>query len=127
MPRSERVVIEAELRQRSRTEVLDDHVALRDQLLEQPPSLRVLEVDGDAFLVAIDAQEVRAFAFEERRAPGARIVAFARLFDLDHARAHVGQQHRAVGTREDAREVEHGDAVEWRHNGQMIIVYAGSA
>jgi len=127
MPRSERLVIQPELGQRSRTKVLDDHIALDDQLLEQATPLRVLEVDGDAFLVAIDAEEVRALAFEERRTPRARVVALPRLLDLDHACAHIGQQHRAIGTGEDAREVEDCDAVEWRHNGQMIIVYAGSA
>ena len=35
-----------------------------------------------------------------------------RLFDLDDARAHVGEQHRAVRPREHARQVEDGDSVE---------------
>ena len=119
MPRAQRRVIEAELRQRSRTEVLDDHVALRDQPLEQARALRVLEVERDAFLVAVDAQEIARSRPRGTAGPhAARVVALARLLDLDHARAHVGEQHRAVGTGEDAREVEHGDAVEWRHNGQ---------
>ena len=64
---------------------------------------------------------------EERRPPGARVVALARLFDLDDARAHVGEQHRAVRAGQHAREVENGDSVERRHNDGMIIVYAGSA
>jgi len=49
------------------------------------------------------------------------------LLDLDDARAHVGEKHRAVGAGEDTREVEDHDSVEWRHNELVIIVYAGSA
>ena len=33
------------------------------------------------------------------------------LLDLDHARAHVGEQHRAVRSRQDAREVEDGKSL----------------
>ena len=87
----------------------------------------MLEVERDAFLVAVDAEEVRALAFEKRRAPRSRVVALAGLLDLDDARAHVGEQHRAVRAGQHAREVENGDTVEWRHNEAMIILYAGSA
>ena len=87
----------------------------------------MLEVERDALFVPVDAEKVRALALEKRRAPRARVVAFLRLLDLDDARAHVGQQHRAVRAREHARQVENRDAVEWRHNEWMIIVYAGSA
>ena len=86
-----------------------------------------LKSSVDALLVPVDAQEVRALAFEERRAPRARVVALAGLFDLDDARAHVGEQHRAIGPDRHACQVENGDSVEWRHNEGMIIVYAGSA
>ncbi len=75
---------------------------------------RCFEVERQALLVAVDAQEVRALAAEERRTPRARVVALARLLDLDDARAHVGEQHRAVRTGQHAREVEDGDAGEWR-------------
>ena len=87
----------------------------------------MLEIERDALLVAVDAEEVRALALEKRRSPGARVVAFARLFDLDDARAHVGEQHRAIRARQHARQVQDGDPAEWRHNEGMIIVYAGSA
>ena len=53
--------------------------------------------------------------FEERRSPRSRVVALAGLFDLDDARAHVGEQHRAVRTREHAGQIEDGDAGEWSH------------
>ena len=128
MPRRERRVVEAELRQRARPEVLDEHVGLRDQPLEQravPPGC--LKSSVTLSLLRLMLRKYALSPFEKRRAPGARVVAFAGLLDLDDARAHVGEQHRAVRARQHARQVEHGDPVEWRHNGQMIIVYAGSA
>ena len=100
---------------------------MRDQPVEDRAPFGLLEVERDAFLVAVDAEEVRALALEKRRAPRARVVALARLFDLDDARAHVGEQHRAIRARQHARQVENRDSVEWRHNEGMIIVYAGSA
>src|SRR5207249_12340595 len=89
--RRERRVIKAELAERAWPEVFHHHVALGDQPVENRSPFRLLEVERDAFLVAIDAQEVRALALEERRAPRARIVALARLLNLDHARAHVAE------------------------------------
>ena len=141
MTRGERRIVEPELGQRARPEVLDQDIALRDQAFEHLPPLGMLEVEGHAFLVPVDAEEVRALAVHvgapgartwragvmKRRAPGARVVALARLLDFDDPRAHVGEQHRAIRTGQHAGEVENGDPVEWRHNGRMIIVYAGSA
>ena len=75
-------------------------------------ALGVLEIERDALLVAVDAQEIRALAVDERRSPGARVVAAARMLDLDDPRAHVGEQHRAVRARQHARQVQH------RHAGQ---------
>ena len=76
----------------------------------------LLEIERDAFLVPVDAQEIRALTFEKRRTPGPCVVAFSRLFDLDDTCAHVRQQHGAVRPGQHAREIEHGDSVEWRHN-----------
>ena len=123
----ERRVIETELRQRVRTKVLHHHVGAIDETIDERAPVRMLEIERDAFLVPVDAQEIGAFAVEKRRPPGACVVAFPRLFHLDDARPHVGQQHCAVRARQHAGEVEHGDSVEGRHNTGMIIVYAGSA
>ena len=54
----DRGVVEAELVERAGTEVLDHHVGLREQLLEQRTAVGVLEVESDALLVPVDAQEV---------------------------------------------------------------------
>jgi len=46
-------------------------------------------------------------------------------------RAHIGQQHRAVRTRQHARQIENGDTVKGRthmaESSPDIIVYSGSA
>ena len=98
--------------QRAGPEVLHQDVGALEQGVEHPAAVRVLQVEGDALLVAVDAQEVRALARLERRPPRAGVVPLARLLHLDDARAHVGEHHRAVGAGEDAGEVEHGHAVE---------------
>ena len=101
------------------------------QPLDDPLRLGLLEIEREGLLVAVDAEEIRAFGADERRSPPARIVAAAGLLDLDHARAHVGEQHRAERARQHAREVDDEQAFQWRHNRPMadapILVYAGSS
>src|SRR5258708_32795207 len=77
----------------------------------------MFEIERETLLVAVDAEEVGAFAADKRRSPGARVVAAAGLFDLDHARAEISQLHRAVGTGKHAREVEDEQAIKRGHNG----------
>jgi hypothetical protein len=43
-----------------------------------------------------------------------RVVAFARTLDLDHPRAQVREQARAVRAGKHAREIEDGDAAQQR-------------
>src|SRR4029079_11534569 len=115
MRRRERVIPEPEALHRAGSEVLDDHVGARDERVEDSPRARVLQIERDALLVAVDAEEIGAFAANEWRAPGAGIVAPPRLLDLDHPRPEIGQLHRAVGPGEDSREVEDRQAVEGSH------------
>src|ERR1700704_2312194 len=70
----------------------------------------MLEIERQAFLVAIYAEEVGAFTAKKWWSPGARVVALPGLLHLQHAGAHVGQHDGAVGPREHARQVEHEDA-----------------
>src|SRR6187551_931956 len=60
MTLSQRSVVEAESLQRARLEVFDEDVGAFDQCVEYAPPLRLLEVEREAFLVAIDAEEVGA-------------------------------------------------------------------
>ena len=75
------------------------------------------QVDRDAALAAVDRGEVGADPAAERRAPGAGVVAGAGPLDLDDLGPEVGEQHRRVGAREDAREVEHPHPGEGREIG----------
>ena len=99
----------AQLLHRAGPEVLDDHVGLFEQLLEDLALLVVLEVERDAFLAAVDRGEVGRLALDERPV-GARVVAALGRFDLDHPRAHLGHQQGAVGAGQDARQVDDDDA-----------------
>ena len=105
---------EAEPRERAGPEVLDQHVRAREELPEDRlPRLR-LEVERDALLPAVDAHEVGRLAAGEG-GPGAGVVPLARLLDLDHLGAHVGEEHRGVGPREHAGQVDDAHAVEGPH------------
>ena len=108
----EPVVAETPLLERADLEVLDQHVALRDQPGEDLLPRLHRHVERHRALVAVHAEEIRGLLLRERRAPGARVVARARRLDLDHVGAHVAEHHRAERPREDAREIEHAQPVE---------------
>src|SRR5215475_14926281 len=84
--RRQRRVVEPEFWQRTGSEILDEHVRFREQAVKKFLPGCVFEIERDAFFVAIDAEEVCAFAFDKRRSPGAGVVALAGLFDLDDPR-----------------------------------------
>src|SRR5260221_7368447 len=100
---------------RPRPEVLDHDIGAREQRVEDRPRAGGLEGRRQTLLVAVDAEEVRALAPDEGRSPRARVVPSARLLDLDDARAEIRELHRAVGAREDTREVEDEEAVKGGH------------
>ena len=77
------------------------------------PARRILEVERDRALVAIDRGEILAVAVDERR-PGAHEIPVGR-FDLDHVGAHVGEQAAAERTGEDLAEFDDFDAGEGKH------------
>jgi hypothetical protein len=99
----------AELLHRPRAEVLDQRVGFVEQPFENIAALRGFEVERDRFLAPVDRGEIGRFSVFER-AVLARVVALLRRLDLDHPRAQLGHQHRAIGTREDAGEIDDGDA-----------------
>jgi hypothetical protein len=99
MLRCECRVVETEFSQRSWPKVFHHHVAVGDKPIEDSTSGALLEVQGNAFLVPVDAEEVRALAANERGPPATSVVAFAGLFDFDDASAHIAQKHCAVRTR----------------------------
>ena len=108
------LVGQAEAREGARAVVLEHDVAPLDELEEELLALGALEVDLDAFLVAVEADEVRGLAAGQRRSPRARDVARASRLELDHLRPEVGEHGGAEGSRERVAEVEHPDVLQ-RH------------
>ncbi len=93
--------------QRAGTIVLDQHMRGVGELQQQLARLRVAQVQRQALLVA------RVGLPEERLAadlPVAQRIALARVLDLDHLGAEVGQLQRQHVARDEARQVEHDDA-----------------
>ena len=90
--------------ERAGPEILDQDVGAIDQLQQLGLAGLGLEVDDDRALVAVPDHEGRAFAAHEGR-HATRIVAAVGPLDLDDVGAVVGQQHRAVGARQMARQV----------------------
>ena len=104
-------VVEAELGEAARLEVLDRDVGATQQLACQLDVVRVVEVEHDRLLVAVDREVVRRDAVVLGRAPGPCLVA-GRALDLDHGGAHVGQQHRAVRPGQHPRQVGDDQSIE---------------
>ena len=50
---------------------------------------RLLQIQRQAALIAVDAQEIRTLAVDKRRTIAPRIVPGFRTFDFHHVRAHV--------------------------------------
>ena len=96
--------------ERTRAEVLHEDVRPRDQAVEDGAAGGGPEVERHALLVPVDAQKVGALLTDERWPPLPGVVALTGLLYLDHAGAEVGEHHRAIGSRQDARQVDHGQA-----------------
>ncbi|EHP42054.1 hypothetical protein OR16_16552 [Cupriavidus basilensis OR16] len=95
--------------QRPRTEVLDQHVELRQQAQEEISALRGSDVEGDAFFPAVGHFPVeRKVAFD--RGQPAQGVTAVRQFQLDHFRAHVAAQGGGERTRHDGGHVKDAHA-----------------
>src|SRR5487761_1181083 len=93
----------------ARAVAFDEHIGVLDQAEEEVAAQGRLEVQGEAALVAVDGVEQDALAVDKRWGP-AQVVATAGLLDLDHVRAHVGQEHGAEGAGQEAGQVEYSDA-----------------
>jgi hypothetical protein len=113
--RGERGVIEAVTGQRADLEIFDDDVGLAAEIADDAPAVGRGEVDGDRLLAAIAAEIVSGFGrvapvrvLQKRRPPAARVVAAARLFDLDDLGAEVGEQLRAPRAGKHARQIDDG-------------------
>ena len=113
-------VIEPVLRQAPDLEILHQHVRLCGKAADQSRAFGVGQVDRGGALVAVGAQVIGAFQrivaaigqLEERRTPGAGIVAPPGLLHLEHVGAEIGEDLGRPRPGEDPRKVQHPDPVE---------------
>ena len=96
----------------SRAKILDQHVGAGGEPLQEFDAFGRFEIDRDAFLVSVDAEEVRALASGERGTPAAGGVADSRLFHFHHLGAEIAEKHRAIGTGQHASQIENPNASE---------------
>ena len=110
--------------ERAGREILDQHVAMLDQALEDVLALGMLGIDRDRALVAVEHREVERVGALHVAQLAAGDVADAGPLHLDAVGAHVAEELRAGRARLHVGEVEHLDAVErlaglapWRSGG----------
>jgi hypothetical protein len=92
---------------------LDHHVGVRGQILHDGLPLGPGEIDADALLAGVDPGEIAglvAAAGLELHIVAPHVVALALALDLDHAGAQITEQARAVGSGQDAGQIQDEDA-----------------
>src|SRR5262249_47777210 len=95
-------------------ERLDHHVVAGDEAQERLRSLRLLQIEADGALVAVERIETPREAVLVRR-EHAHVVADVRILELVDRGAEVGEDERAEGAGDEARKIEDADAGErWR-------------
>jgi hypothetical protein len=110
--RAEGLVAEAALVGEPGPEALDEDVGAVGEPEDGLEAGGVGQAERDRALARVRAEEHRADAVDERRAPRARLVAAVRPLDLDDVRAERAEDLRAVRPRERRRDVEHPQAGE---------------
>src|SRR6218665_4724 len=98
--------IQAQLALRARHQVQQDHIALGHQLPQHLPAGRRSHIHRQALLATVDAHEPERLAMQERRPPGAGIIAGAGLFHLHDRGAEVGQQLAGIRPRDRPGQIE---------------------
>ena len=111
---AERVVVDLQPFRHPRREVVQHHVCVAHQFVEEPETGGGFEVDGDGALVAVQGEVVGAHAadgvarivFEQ---PPGRLAPPRRL-DLDRVAAEIGKDHAGIRTRQHVRQIDQPDA-----------------
>jgi hypothetical protein len=95
--------------------VLGHDVGGGEELLHDLQPAGRLEVHRHAALVAVEDHERGRLALHLRLRVAPRVVAAGELLDLDHVRAHVGEEHPAGRARHDLGELDHLDSIQRTH------------
>ena len=109
-------VAEAEAGHYAGSKVFHDDIGLGGQLQENIPGLVLLEVEGQAALVAVDGQEVGAFRADKGRPPVAGIVAAARQFNLEDVGAIVAQHQGTERAGQGPGQIQHAHPLQRFHS-----------
>ncbi|MNQ87578.1 hypothetical protein D3C85_1028070 [compost metagenome] len=104
---AERLVAQVQALHRIGREILHQHVRRLDQLQQDRASALVLQVNGNAALVAVEIAEVAG----PEPLQASRSVAF-HGFDLDHVGAQVRQHHAAGRAHHRVPEIKHANTRE---------------
>ena len=105
----ERLVVAAQPLHDPGPEALHDDVGAGRELLEDGLAFRRLHVERERALVAVDVGERGA-------ALGGRVLGLGgRRLDLQHVRAHVGEEHAGQLGGGDPRHLQHLDSVQHSH------------
>jgi hypothetical protein len=110
----QRRVVQAEAREPTDLEVLEQHVGALRETTHQGLTLFACDVDGDGFLAAVCREEICGLRSvvsveisEEGRAPAPGVVTAVKPLDLDHLGPEVGENLGRPRTREDPAQIQH--------------------
>ena len=106
--------LETQLRELLRPDIVHEHVGAVDQAVKRIAVAALFQIEHDAALVAVDAEEHRRHAVFDGWARLAGGVA-ARGFDLDDVGAEIAEPLAGERPHRDGREIDDPDAVEGKH------------
>jgi hypothetical protein len=114
----ERLVAKPLRLERAGTEILEEHVRIRAELLRRRDAFRRREIECHALLVAAErGEESGAGALEIPRG-----IALAFGLDLDHFRAQVGEHEAGSRPHDHVGELDHADAFEGQHRQRAAVI-----
>ena len=108
----------AELGDRARLEVLDEHVGLGQHRGEQCLVGGVVEIEHRGFLAAVEPDEIGAFAMHQIVVAAGEIA--LRPLDLDDARPRIGKPAGAHGRRDGLLEGDDKEAGKGKGHGATL-------
>src|SRR5206468_8188884 len=107
----QRIVTQPQAVHDAGTVILDEDVGARRKAPHDVGAGRLLKVDDEAFLVAVDAEEIVAFA-GDKRWELAGLVTAARRLDLQHLGAEVAEALGRERAGEDPGQIDDPDPLE---------------
>ena len=114
----ETFIVQAQLLHGAGLEVLGHHIGRGDQLERGLLAFGGLQIQRQAFLVAVEQRE-KARARAQQLARGIAVAAVAHGLDLDDFGAQVGQHQAAAGAHDHMGELHHADAAIGQGGGSL--------